>query len=69
MATWQVSIWFCIYNKSAVIEHQFTVCGLFGFVYFVCARTRTRAALGSCFHNCWKEPKYWNSAAGCSNSN
>ena len=26
-----------LYNKSPVIEHQFTVCGLFDFAYFVCA--------------------------------
>ena len=25
-----------LYNKSPVIEHQFTVCGLFDFAYFVC---------------------------------
>jgi hypothetical protein len=52
-----------LYNKSTVIEHQFTVCRLFDCLLCVCL------ALGSCFHKCWREPKCWNSAARCRNSN
>ena len=45
-----------LYNKSPVTEHQFTVCGLFDFAYFVCVCVclcaHVHLAVGSRFHNC-----------------
>jgi len=53
---------FYLYNKSAIIEHHFTVGGLFDFVYCVCTLLRAILLSGR------REPKYGNSGAGCRTS-
>jgi hypothetical protein len=48
-----------LYNKSLIIEQQFTIDGLFDYVYCVYISLESR------FHNGRREPKYGNSGAGC----
>ena len=57
-----------LYNKLLIIEHQFTICGSFDFIYCVCvcvcARVCVRFAWCLCFRNGLREPEFGN-GVGC----